>query len=69
MRVSTRRTISSMTASEIAGAGGGKGFDSLPADAKAQCKADAREFVGEGRPFKTTAEWNKHYADLYWSQE
>lgn len=51
------------------GGTGAKSYDSLPADAKSQCDADARQFVGEGRMFKTKQEWQKHYAQVYWSQE
>jgi DNA repair exonuclease SbcCD ATPase subunit len=41
---------------------GGKGYESLPTDAKRICDADAKRFVGEGRMFKTVAEYRKFYA-------
>lgn len=46
-------------------AGGRKGFNSLPADAKAACDADARQFVGPNKRYKTQAEWRARYAELY----
>lgn len=42
-----------------------KGYASLPADAKAQCDTDARQFVGPGKRYKTQDEWRKSYAELY----
>lgn len=55
------------------GTGGGssskKGFDSLPAEAKAQCNKDERTFVGTGKAFKTQAEWRSYYADTYLADE
>lgn len=45
--------------------GGAKGFDALPADAKAACDADTRRFVGPGKQYKTAAEWRNRYAELY----
>lgn len=44
---------------------GRKGFANLPADAKAACKADARQFVGPNKRYKTEAEWNTRYAEIY----
>lgn len=53
-----------------AGAGGpaargGKSYAALPAEARAACDADAKNFVGEGKRYKTVAEWQKRYAELY----
>lgn len=45
--------------------GGKKGYASLPADAKAACDSEARRFVGEGKRFKTQADWRNRYAELY----
>lgn len=42
-----------------------KGYASLPADAKAACDADARQFVGPGKRYKTADEWRKNYAEIY----
>lgn len=42
--------------------GGGSTFNDLPADAKAVCNAQEKKFVGEGKAFKTQAEWRTHYA-------
>ena len=50
-------------------AAGKKSFDALPAEAKAACQADTRKFVGEGKRFKTAAEWHDYYAGVYFSQE
>lgn len=44
---------------------GGKGYASLPADARAACDADTKNFVGEGKRYKTAAEWQKRFAELY----
>jgi hypothetical protein len=43
----------------------GKGYNSLPADAKAACDADIKRFVGEGKKYKTAAEWRSQFAALY----
>ena len=51
------------------GGQGGGGYADLPADAKAQCDKDAKKFVGEGRAFKSEAEWRKHYSNLYFERE
>ncbi len=51
------------------GGAGGKTFNSLPADAKAQCKADAKQFVGPNKSYKTEAEWNAAFTKLYFEQE
>lgn len=45
--------------------GGGKSFKDLPADAKAVCETQATKLVGEGRAFKTKAEWQSHYAEQF----
>ena len=46
-------------------AGSRKGYSSLPSDAKAACDADARQFVGPNKKYKTQAEWRSRYAELY----
>lgn len=51
------------------GAGAGKGFASLPADAKAACSDMERRMVGEGRAFKDRASWQAHYAKIYFASE
>lgn len=50
------------------GRSGGKGFESLPADAKAACDADARRFVGPGKKYKDVTAWRKRYAEIYYEQ-
>lgn len=51
------------------GGGGGPrgstGFSSLPAEAKEVCRSQELQMVGKNKPFKTAAEWQKHYADVY----
>lgn len=42
-----------------------KGYNSLPADAKAACDADARQFVGPNKKYKDIASWRQAYADVY----
>jgi len=46
-------------------AGGRKGYSALPADAKQACDAEARRFVGEGKRYKTQADWRSRYAEIY----
>ena len=46
----------------------GKSYNSLPAEAKTACDAEARRFVGEGKRFKTTADWRARYAELYFGE-
>lgn len=46
-------------------ASGKRTFSSLPADAKAACDADARQFVGPTKKYKTKEEWRSRYAELY----
>lgn len=47
---------------------GGKTYDDLPADAKAVCQADTRKFVGEGKRYKTAAEWHSAFANLFFKE-
>jgi len=44
---------------------GGRGYSALPADAKAACDADARQFVGATKRYKTAADWRSRYAEIY----
>lgn len=51
------------------GSGGrGKGYESLPAEAKAACERQASRLVGEGRAYKTIADWRKAYATKYFEE-
>lgn len=45
--------------------GAKKGFAALPADAKAACDAESRNFVGAGKRYKTVDAWRERYAELY----
>jgi len=45
--------------------GTSKGWSALPADARAACDADARNFVGANKRYKTPAEWRARYAEIY----
>jgi hypothetical protein len=59
--------------SKVEGGNGGGGeppsnepsFASLPADARAQCDKDAKQFVGPNKRYKTLAEWRKEFIMLY----
>lgn len=52
------------------GAGSGKkGFSDLPPDAKQACTERVKKMVGEGRAFKTEAEWKQRYAEIYFQGE
>jgi len=48
--------------------GGGKRQDyaSMPAEAKQACDAEARQFVGPNKRYKTNEEWQKQYAKIYY---
>lgn len=48
--------------------GKGKGYASMPADARAACDADAKTFVGDKKKFKTIADWRSRYAELYFQE-
>lgn len=48
--------------------GGGSRFSDLPADAQAACRSQAKRYVGEGKRFKTAAEWESRFAQLYFQQ-
>lgn len=48
---------------------GGKDYKSLPAEAKAYVDSRADQFVGPNKMFKTKAEWQNHYAKVYYQQE
>ena len=50
------------------GGGGSRGYASLPPDARAQCDADERRFVGPNKVFKTSAEWRSHFASQYFGE-
>ena len=64
---------STSAASKVEGARGGvgatksgsKGYDALPADAKAACESDMRNFVGPNKRYKSAVEWRNRYAELY----
>ncbi len=47
----------------------GKSFASLSKEEKDACHADAKKLVGEGRRFKTLAEWEKRYVELLYPEE
>ena len=48
--------------------GGRKSYAALPADAKAACDAEARRFVGEGKKYKSAADWRARYAEIYFGE-
>lgn len=55
-----------------AGNGGtrkGKGFNDLPAEAKAACKSDAERLVGANKAFKTEADYQSWYVKEYFGDE
>lgn len=47
------------------GSGSKNGYAAMPAEARAACDADAKRFVGEGKKYKTVAEWRTRYAEIY----
>jgi hypothetical protein len=46
----------------------GKGYASMPSEARAACDLDARRFVGDGKKYKTKGEWQTRYAELYYGE-
>lgn len=50
------------------GAGRARTYASLPADAKAVCDRQAKQFVGKPG-FKDVAAWNAHYVKVYFGDE
>jgi hypothetical protein len=60
-----RATTSKVEGGRPSGSGGGTGFDSLPAEAKAQARKDALRFVGPNKVFKTEKEYFAHFTKLY----
>ena len=51
------------------GSSGGTGkYASLPAEAKAQCDADAKRFVGPNKMFKTPEAWRENFVKLYFEE-
>jgi hypothetical protein len=51
------------------GGGSGKGYASLPADAKEICDRQAKMFVGPNKLFKTDKEWQAHYSSVYFQKD
>lgn len=50
------------------GSGEGKTYADLPPEAKAACEKSASRLVGPNRAYKTKAEWQKRYVEIYdWS--
>jgi len=47
---------------------GGKSYADLPADAKEACSYYSKRLVGEGRAYKTEAEWQKAYTTKYFAE-
>jgi len=48
--------------------GGGKSYADLPSDAKEACSYYGKRLVGEGRAYKTEAEWQKAYTIKYFAE-
>jgi hypothetical protein len=77
MAVMEERTGGGQVTSKVSGSrpsGGGsgragKGYADLPAEAKAACDSQAKRLVGEGRAFKTEADWRANYAATYFAGE
>lgn len=64
----SRATTKVMGAGRPSSGGRGRSYDDLPADAKDTVERQANRMVGPGRAFKTKAEWQKYYADLYFKE-
>lgn len=46
----------------------GKSYASLPKEARDACDAETRHFVGDGKKYKTQAEWRTRYAEIYFGE-
>lgn len=66
----TTKVDSGSSGGNSGGGGGprGKRFADLPEDAKAACDKQALKLVGEGRTFKTKAEWQTYYVNKYFEE-
>jgi hypothetical protein len=54
--------------SESSGRGNSRTFADLPPDAQVACKEAAKRLVGPNRAYKTLADWQKRYVEVYdWS--
>jgi len=47
------------------GTGNKASYAAMPAEARAACDSDAKRFVGEGKKYKTIADWRTRYAEIY----
>lgn len=56
------------TSRSSSGSSGGRGYSALPAEAKQACMADAENFVGEGKMFKTNKEWQEYFTNIYYGE-
>ena len=52
-----------------AGSSSGKGFASLPADAKRECHSFASKVVGPNRVYKTLKDWETQYTKDYYGED
>jgi hypothetical protein len=48
--------------------GRGKSYADLPKEAREACDTDVRQFVGPTKKYKTKAEWQTRYAELYFQE-
>ncbi len=51
------------------GGGSSKGYNALPPDAKRQCDAEEKRFVGDKKVFKTKEAWRAHFVSQYFQGE
>jgi hypothetical protein len=69
----TRSNITKVESGGGRGAGGatkgGSRFADLPSEAKQACHDDSKRLVGPERRYKTVAEWEKKYAEIYFGDE
>lgn len=65
----TSKVESASGRSSVATSAGRRSFADLPAEAKNVCERQAKKLVGEGRAFKTMADWQKHYVEQYFLGE
>lgn len=49
--------------------GSGKRYSELPADARAVCEKQSKQFVGPGKRFENLKAWQTRFTELYFGQE
>lgn len=65
----TTKVEGSQGSSQTATGRNASGFSALPKEAKEACTSRSSKMVGEGKAFKTEADWKEYFAKLYFEKE